>query len=65
MTPCPRTSSHLVPANLDGVWIDKLCLGVDVLDPLVPESHPITPVEGADVGLDGLHQRSPVVAHLR
>ncbi len=50
-------------AHLQSMRIDKLGEGVYVVDLLLAQSHAVAPVEAADVGLDGLHHRRPVVFH--
>ena len=46
---------------LDGVGVGELCIAIDVRDILVPERHPVAPVEGAYVGLHCIPQLVPVV----
>lgn len=45
------------------MWLDELCVGVDVVDVLVAQRHPVAPVQRANVVVHrGLH-RLPVVLH--
>lgn len=48
---------------LDFVRLDKLRIGVDVVDALVSQRHPVAPVQRADVVVDGRLHRLPVVVN--
>lgn len=43
--------------------INKLCIGVDIIDVLVSQCHPVAPVQGADVVVHRRLHRLPVVFH--
>ena len=34
-----------VPIYLDFVWFNELCIGIDIVDILVSERHPVAPVQ--------------------
>ena len=44
--------------------VHELCYGVEILHFLLPERSAVSPVEGADVRLDGLHHLLPLMADL-
>lgn len=50
---------------LDFVWFHKLCIGIDIVDILVPQWYPVAPVQGANVVVNSSLHRVPVVFHWR
>lgn len=48
---------------LDFVWFNELCIGVDIVDILVSQRHPVSPVQWADVVVNRRLHRLPVVFH--
>ena len=44
--------------------VHELCYSVEILHFLLPESSAVSPVEGGDVRLDGLHHLLPLMADL-
>lgn len=51
----------LIAHHLDGVRIHEFGKGVEVGDLLLTQSNTIAPVEGANVGLNGINHCSPSV----
>lgn len=52
-----------VTIYLDFVWFDELCIGIDIVDVLVSQRHPVTPVQWADVVVHCSLHCLPVVFH--
>lgn len=56
---------QLSTIHLDFVWFNELCIGVDVVHVLVPQRHPVAPVQRANVVVDCILHGIPVVFHCR
>lgn len=53
----------LLAAYLDFVWLNELCVRIDVVDILVPEGHPVAPVQGTNIVVHRHLHGVPVVFH--
>lgn len=64
----PRHGAGATPpkafcTHLDFVWLDELCVGVDIVDILVSQCDPVAPVQRADVVVHRRLHGLPVVFH--
>lgn len=52
-----------VENDLDFVGFDELCIGIDVVDVLIPQGHPVTPVQRANVVIHRSLHGLPIMLH--
>ena len=51
-------------SDLYGMWVHKLCQGVQIFNLLFPESSAVAPVQGGNVLLNSLHHLCPLVTEV-